>query len=696
MLERVLKSAADGLIARGNAAEKEGKLREACELYRMAASSAPQYAKAHLNLGIALEALGDAPGARAALEKALSLDPAEPYANYNLGRLHFLAGALPWSERLLREALRARPEFFEARFMLACVLQSRGQLAASVAEFEAALRERPGDFGALFRYAGALTALGKLAEAQAALRRALAVDANSADAWAALFQVLDAANDLEGAAQALETLVHLRPDWADAHYNHGAALKKLRRFAQAEEAFRRALQLDPGHAASYRLLGGVLMGESRLEAALALYREARGRCAEDFGLESAELFALNASDRIPESELFERHKAFGARLERAYPARFAFGGPAGRSRDPQRRLRVGYVSGDFCYHVVTLFIQPVLERHDRSGFEVYCYSTGDRRDRYTKDLASRADQWREAATLSQEQLADAVHRDGIDILVDLGGHSGVPQLALFAQQPAPVQATWLGYLNTTGLTRIGYRISDHHADPAGETDRRHTEKLVRLPHSQWCYRPFLSPAAAPAPPCSRNGYVTFGSFNQALKVSPTCRSLWARILAASPRARLVVLGFSPGAEEGLRRDFAAAGVGAERLTVVPYVSLEDYFRWLDSVDIALDTMPYSGGTTTCDALWMGVPVLTAPGARPGSRSAASILRTAGLDDWIVPDADAYAARATALAADPAPLAALRAQLRERLRASPLMDEAGFTKDLEDAYRRMWRRYCQGA
>jgi predicted O-linked N-acetylglucosamine transferase (SPINDLY family) len=247
-----------------------------------------------------------------------------------------------------------------------------------------------------------------------------------------------------------------------------------------------------------------------------------------------------------------------------------------------------------------------------------------------------------------------------------------------------VQATWLGYLNTTGLARIDYRISDRHADPA---DVRHTEKLARLPHSQWCYRPFISASAATSsPPCAANGQVTFGSFNQMLKVSPASRQLWARILKALPGSRLVILGVPPGrAHDDLRRDLPEA-------TLVPYVSLQDYYAWYDKVDIALDTTPYSGGTTTFDALWMGVPVLTAPGARPSSRSAASILASAGLGEWIASDAQDYVERAVQLSKTDL-LSNLRATLRARLQASPLMDEAGFTRDLENLYRQMWRTYC---
>ncbi|HVJ23708.1 MAG TPA: tetratricopeptide repeat protein, partial [Burkholderiales bacterium] len=520
-----------------------------------------------------------------------------------------------------------------------------------------------------------LRRLGRLDAAAQVLRRALALEPDNLDALALLSQVLDAQGDHEGAARTLEAILRQRPQWAEALYNYGAALNKLMRAREAEDAFRRARDAQPGFVRAWRMLGGVLLAQGRIDEALALYREA----PRDAELESAELFALNAWGQMAEDELFARHADFGRRLEGAYPLRFVFS----NKREASKRLRIGYVSGDFAYHVVTLFMLPVLERHDRAAYEVFCYSTSPRMDEYTRKVASRADAWRPAAGLSPEQLADAIHADGIDILVDLAGHSGEPHLRVFAQRPAPVQATWLGYLNTTGLTRIDYRISDRHADPA---DLRHTEKLARLLHSQWCYRPFIQASAASLPPCATNGHVTFGSFNQMLKVSPASRALWRRVLKAVPGSRLVILGVAPGrAHDDLRRDIPEA-------TLVPYVSLQDYYAWYNKVDIALDTTPYSGGTTTLDALWMGVPVLTAPGTRPSSRSAASILTSAGLGEWIASGADDYVARAAEFA-NRQILENLRATLRARLQASPLMDEAGFTKDLETLYRQMWRQYC---
>jgi len=679
--------AAERLIAQGNRAEDAGKLEEACALYREAARLAPQSARAHLNLGIALQALGDEAGAVAGYEKALAIDAANPYARYNLGKLRHQRGAHAEAEQLLRQALRTRPDFPQARVVLACVLEAQGKLEAAATEFEAA---EPHDFGSLFLYAGVLRKLGRLDAAAEALRRAVALDPHSLDAHAALFHVLEAKGDPAGAALELEVVLRQRPDWAEALYNYGVVLRKLMRAREAEDALRRAVAADPKFARAYRSLGGALLGQCRIAEALELYR----RAPRDFELMSAELFAWNASDQISEDELFTRHAEFGRCLEQAIATRFTF--PA--RPDPDRRLRIGYVSSDFSYHVVTLFLLPVLERRSRATVEVFCYSTAERIDEFTRKLAAHADAWRPCAGLSDAQIAEIIHADAIDILVDLAGHSGEPQLRVFAQKPAPVQATWLGYLNTTGMTRIDYRITDAHADPIGLTDARHTEKLVRLPHSQWCYRPFMSAATTSAPPAERNGHVTFGSFNQTVKLSQTSRRLWAQILANVPQARLVVCGVPAGrAQDDLLEDLTRMAIDAARIELVPYVSLQDYFGWYNRVDIALDTTPYSGGTTTCDALWMGVPVLTMPGQRPSSRSAASILTTAELGDWIASNPQDYVRRAVDFSGKPELLAKLRGTLRARLQASALMNEAGFTKDLENLYRQMWRRYCaQGA
>ena len=685
--------AADRLIAEGRTAEEAGRIEEACERYRAAVAAAPEYAKSHLNLAIGLEALGNADEAMRSYRAALERGPADPYAAFNLGRMLYARGSLVEAEQLIRRALEVRPEFPEANVVLASVLDERGDPAGAVLALEASLAQRPDYPGALYNYATILKKVGRLAEAESALRAALRVEPDFLDARRVLFDLCESLGDLPGAIAELEALLERQPNWVDALYNYGRLLRQQMRLAESESVLRRVIALDPRYAPAYRMLGGVLLAECRIEEALELYRLGRAQCGDDLRLESSELFVLNCSDGIGDEELFARHAAFGARLEATVAARFA---PFANTREAGRRLRIGYLSADFCFHVVTQFMIPLIERHDRGACEVYCYSTGGRTDNFTKRISSRADVWRELPGMPEPALADAINRDGIDILVDLGGHAGLAQLGVFAQQPAPVQATWLGYLNTTGLTRMQYRLSDRISDPPGLTEHLHTETLVRLPNSQWCYRPWLQIECADVPPCKRRGFATFGSFNQAMKLSPTVRSLWASILLRLPDSQLVIVGVQPGrATEGLLREFAGAGIDPARLTILPYLPLEEYYRRFNEVDIALDTMPYSGGTTTCDALWMGVPVLTLPGSRPSSRSAASLLTSAGLGDWIAPNPGQYVAMAVAFARDHAKLADLRRTLREKMRRSPLMDEAQFARDIEDAYRGMWRTWCSG-
>src|SRR5438309_2061925 len=470
---------ADRLIAEGNRAEDSGELLRACELYRQALALAPRYAKAHINLGIALEAMGDGTGAIRSYEQVLAADPANPAANYNLGKLVHVRGELSRAEELLTRALQGRPDFPEARIVLGSVLASQGKWQQARTELEEALRQRPDDFGALFHYAGVLRALNRLDDARTMLQRALAIDPSNADAHAALSDVLCAQSDLAGATAELEAVLTQRPDWADALHNYGCILRRQLRLAEAESAFRRALAAQPGHASTCRMLGEVLLAQCRTEEAFEHYRVARRHCPP-------------------------------------------------------------------------------------------------------------ADVWSGVTGLSHAQLPDAIAADEIDVLVVLAGHSGIPQLAAMAQRPAPVQVTWLGYLNTTGLTRIDYRISDRFADPPGITDRYHTEGLIRLPHSQWCYRPFLSPPVAAIPPSANEGFVTFGAFHQSNKMSPVTRRLWAQVLAAVPDSRLVIVGVPRGrTEDDLRRDLVGPEVGPERITTVPYRALEDYLRGFDAVDIAL-------------------------------------------------------------------------------------------------------------
>jgi protein O-GlcNAc transferase len=616
--------AADRLIAEGNRAERAGDLPGARALYGRAADAAPRYARAHLNVGIALEAEGRTDAAATAYERAFALDPADPYVCYNLAKL--LARVEPdRAERLLTVALTARPDFPEALVVLADLLESRDRPADALAALEQALRQRS--------------------------------------------------------------------DYAGAWYNYGLLLEKLQRLDVAEDAFRSAIGFDRGFMPAHQALGALLRQEGRVAEAAETLSAARRAAPERFDLESAELHNLTYLDTAPE-EIFRRHRAFGARLEALHRERFV---PYANSPDPDRKLRIGYVSSDFNLHPVALFFLPLLENHDTKAYEIHCYSTGSRRDAITSGIERRCSGWRDAHALSDEALADAIHADGIDLLIDLTGHAGPPRLAVFAQRPAPVAASWLGYLGTTGLKRIRYRLCDAYSDPEGLTEDQHTESLLRLPDSQWCYRPFISRAHAGQPPLARNGFVTFGSFNHVSKISASVRALWTRILARVPGSRLVLTGVPEGrAREALAAGFRNAGASADRISFLPRGGMDEYFGRYDGVDIALDTTPYGGGTTTCDALWMGVPVVTLAGARTTSRSAASILSTLGLEQWIARTPDEYVEAAARAAGRPAAVADARASLRTRMQSSALMDERAFARHFEAACRRMWHVWCAEA
>jgi predicted O-linked N-acetylglucosamine transferase (SPINDLY family) len=593
--------------------------------------------------------------------------------------------------RRYRAAAAVAPGHAPALLNLGAALEATGDVGAAERAYERLLAGDPADPFGNYNLGRLRFARGDLDGAGQLLARALQGRRDFPDALIALANVQDARGELAAAAASLEAALALEPRHAGAWCNYGETLWKLNRTDEAEAALRRALDLEPRFVAAWHLLGNMLRGTSRLAEALDAFAAARKLEPERFDLESMELLTLTLSDTLSAGELFERHRAFGARLEAAVPARAA---SHALDPEPERRLRVGYVSCDFNRHPVAWFVLPLLERHDRAQVEVLCYSTGDKPDEVTAQVRAAADGWREARALSDAALAELVECDAIDVLVDLTGHAGANRLGAFARQPAPVQLSWLGYLHTTGLTRIQYRFTDARADPPGPSDRLHTETLVRLPHSLWCFRPPHGADHAPRPPCLARGHVTFGSFNHAPKLSASARRLWAEILRRLPRARMLLMGVPPGrAHDDLVRDFAREGVAAERLTILPRVSVGEYLRQFDAVDIALDTTPYGGGTTTFDALWMGVPVVTLSGDRPASRSAASILGELGMDEWIAASPADYVRIALAQAADPARIAALRGGLRRRLKESALMDEARFARDVETAYRTLWRAWC---
>ncbi len=597
------------------------------------------------------------------------------------------AGDLAQAEGLYRQAIAIAPGHPRTHLNLGILLAAKGDGAGAERAYQACLELAPENAFGNYNYGRLLFLRGEFARAEELLAEAVRAKPNFPQALVVLSNTLDSLGKTEAAIAAMEDALRLQPGDSGAWFNLGLMLTAQVRTDEAAAAVARALEGVPDHVEALALLSRLQRDQGFAADALATVRRAVALDPAAWDNRSFELLLTIFVDGIAEQDVFRRHVEFGADLERAVPVRFQ------RYRDASdrtRRLRVGYLSSDLYLHPVPFFLIPVLEQHDRAQVEVFCYSYGAREDFVTERLRGLTDHWRPVHGMSDEQLADAIHDDGIDVLVDLVGHTARPRLAVFCQRPAPAQASWIGYLNTTGLTAMDFRLCDARTDPIALAQPMHTERLVHLPVSQWCYRPMVDETPAAGTPFERNGYITFGSFNAALKITPAMGRRWGEMLARVPGSRLVVANVnSERKRAAILADIATAGVAAERVEFLVRVPLNQYLASYNTVDIALDSFPYGGGTTTFDALWMGVPVVATTGERSVSRSAASILAELGLDEWIAPSIDSFVDVAVARAADPQALATLRQALRTRLQSSPMTDMPRFVRDLEAAYRAMW-------
>ena len=643
----------------GNALKDQGKLDEEVAAYREAIRIKPNFVEAHFNLGIALKDQDKLDEAVAAYRQAIRIKPDFADAHSNLGMALKDQGKLDEAVAAYRQAIRIKPDFAEAHSNLGIALNDQGKLEEAVAAHRQAIRIRPDYAEAHSNLGIALQDQGKLDEAVAAHRQA----------------------------------IRIRPDYAEAHSNLGNALQDQGKLDDAVAAYRQTIRIKPDMAAAYASLGNALQDQGKLDEAVAAYRQAIRIEPDLAGAHSNLLFCLNRDDRVTADHLFAAHKEWNERYGRRAPRPIAYT----NDRVAGRRLKIGYVSPDFRQHSVAYFVEPLLREHDRQAVEVFCYAEVMRPDAVTARLQGLADHWLATVGLSDDGLAARIRTDRIDILVDLAGHTGGNRLPVFARKPAPIQVTWLGYPNTTGLEAIDYRLVDAVTDPAGEADAFASETLVRLAGGFLCYGGSEGAPEPVAPPCLRTGTVTFGSFNNPTKLSAATFDAWATLLARLPQARLLLKG-KPFADAATRALFLARlgerSVAAERVELVALLPdaaahLAAYHR----VDIALDPFPYNGTTTTCEALCMGVPVVTLRGDRHAGRVGASLLGQLGLTDLIANSVEEYVEIALALAGNPGQLDDLRRSLRPRLAASPLCDGHAFARKIETAFRQMWQRWC---
>ena len=521
---------------------------------------------------------------------------------------------------------------------------------------------------------------GDLAGAQAIADEVARDDPRRHQAWNLLGALAAAAERHDLAVRHFERAIALQPANADYLSNCGEVCRRAGWSDDAIDSCRAALAADPRHMGAYYNLGLALFAVGEIEQAHAALTSALAIRPDARAARSALLFLLCHHPDIDGATLLAEHRGWNELHARALAPEFA---PRTAELAPGRKLRLGYVSADFRRHSLSYFIEPLFANHDRDRFDVFCYSNTRRADEVTDRLRSCVSQWRDITALSDAAAAELVMRDGIDILVDLSGHTAESRLLVFARKPAPVQVSYIGYPNTTGLAAMDYRISDGYMDPPGISDALYTEKLLRMPHSLWCYRPPApTPDVNPLPALQR-GVTTFGSLHGFTKLNRKVIDLWARVLARQPGSELVVAG-APAGETGarLREQFAAQGIDAARLHLIGKLNFDDYLRLYHRIDIGLDAFPYNGGTTTCESLWMGVPVVTLAGTYSVARAGVSLLTSAGLPELIADSPERYVDIATNLARDPHRLAELRGSLRGRMQRSPLMDEAGFTRAFE--------------
>ncbi len=709
----------------GNALQASGHLEEAVVAYRQALRLEPGSAGIHNNLGGALQRLGRADDAIAAYREAIRLKADYPEAHSNLAHILQARGQFPEALDAFQQAVRLKPADAAAHLNLGNALHATGRSGDALVAYQEALRLEPAKPEVYNSLGICLRTLGHIDKAVAAYRQVIRLSPAFAEAHSNLGNALGDLGHLDEALASCRRAVELAPQNAGAQNNLGHAYRDLGLYGEAVAAYRRAIQITPQDAGSHHNLAYVLRALDQIDESVAECLEALrlnpdynracntlGNCYKDQGRVDL------AIEQFRKAVVLDP-RAADVRSNLAYSVYFhpdydplailaenrewdrAHGQPLARqitphenSPSPERRLRLGYVSADLRHHVVGWNLLPLLQEAESVDFEIFCYADVPSPDGVTAQLRSLSHHWRSIAGVANEQVAEMIRADQIDILVDLALHTAGNKQAVFARKPAPVQVTYLGYCGTTGLSAMDYRLSDPYLDPPGTDLACYSEQTIRLPHSYWCYQPVGPTPEVTAPPFLTAAGVTFSCLNNFAKVSPAALDLWAAILRAVPRSRLLLQAPAGSCRDDILRRFARHELSFERVEFVGRQPWEQYIQCYQSIDIALDPFPYGGGISTCDALWMGVPVVTLSGHTAVGRAGRSILSNIGLPELIAETPKQYVEIAVALASDLPRLSGLRSTLRERIERSPIRDAARHARDVEAAFREMWRTWCQ--
>jgi protein O-GlcNAc transferase len=675
----------------GNARKQQGKLDEAIACYQRALQLKPDYPEMHNNLGLAWRDHGDLEQAVACYQRALQLKPGYAEAHNNLGNAFNLQGKLDLATACYQQALQLKPGYAEAYNNLGNALSLQGKADDAAACYQRGLQLNPDYAEAHNNLGNILMGQAKLQEAAACYQRALRLKPDYVEAHNNLGNVFKDQDKLDEAAACYQRALRLKPDYALAFHNLGLVWQERGKLDEAVACYRHALRWGPANAEAHNNLGNALKDQGALDEAITCFRRAVELKPDVSTADSNLLYTLVFSPGYDARAILEEHRLWSQRFAEPLSRLIQ---PHSNDCSPHRRLRIGYVSPDFRDHAESFFTVPLFSAHDHENFEICCYADVTRPDEITARLQSLADVWRSIAGLSDEKVAGLVRQDGIDILVDLSLHMAGNRLLVFARKPAPVQVTWLAYQGTSGLSTIDYRLTDRFIDPPGLHDHDYSEESIRLPDAFWCYDPLAGEPAVSALPALENGCITFGCLNNFCKVNDSVLKLWARALRAVDGSRLLLLA-PEGSVRGRTLDLLEQeGVKRDWVTFVGRQPRPRYLELYHRIDIGLDTFPYNGQTTSFDAFWQGVPIVTLVGPTPVGRAGLSLLTNLGLPDLVAETQDQFVSIAVALAGDVPRLSELRGALRDRLRASPLTDAPRFARTVEAAYREMWMRWCQ--
>ncbi|MGB7346536.1 MAG: tetratricopeptide repeat protein [Pirellulaceae bacterium] len=661
---------------------------DALDCVSKAITIVPNDASMQSNLGLIYSSLGQFDDAIKALERAITLDPQFVAARNNLGTVLMDAGLLESAETHLQMALQLDPDFADAAMNLGNVWQRQGRLRDAETIYRQCLEREPKNPLALTNLGESLRQQCNWTEAAEVFTRAIQLNPNSVETQLNLGRTyLNLSRHDEALAQFRDVAERL-PRNAKAHHYLGKTLHDVGDVLAATKVLSLALEIDPADAYAQSTLGFVYLDSGQRELATECFRRAielNPAMSESHG---CLLYIMSGDPMMSPQQLYSEHVSWG-KMHGAVPSM----GPHRNVRQKGRRLRIGYVSPDFRNHAVAKFIQPVLESHDCEKVELFCYAEVAVPDETTAAIRGLSNHWRVTTGLSDQQVAQQIATDKIDILVDLAGHTSRNRLLAFAYKPAPIQMTWLGYPNTTGLNAIDYRLTCDVQNPVGE-DSLHTERLIRMNGGSFCFTPPVDAPNVGPPPVQKNGFITFGSLHRPFKISEQVQALWARVLLACPTSRLLAFNtrFTDESEAALRKSLVQYGIDPHRITIRNHCEADNYLQTYQEIDLTLDVFPWAGGTTTLEALWMGVPVVARYGDRRSSRSTAAIVGGIDRPNWIAYSDEEYVQLSKSLAIDIPQLCRQRKTLRQQT-LQTIADSWRFTRELEGVYQQVWNDWC---